>query len=108
MPRIVYEANGVSAHQLERMADELDLSKVKALQLAVSVLSKLSEEIGRGTEIVLRQQGGREVELWLPHLRRLPLSEPASSDAVAPENPRSGKHSAQQRGGRHSARTQKE
>ena len=106
MPRIVYEAKGQSAHQLERMAEELELSKVKALQLAVSVLSKLSEEIGRGTEIVLRHQDGREVELWLPHLRRAPQAEHLPiADTSSEAN---GEHHSPPRSrGRAAARAQK-
>ena len=92
MPRIVYDASGPSAQQLERMAEELELSKVKALQLAVSVLSKLSEEVGRGTELVLRQSDGREVALWLPHLRRAVPSSPGSDELELSER-RNGKHS---------------
>ena len=49
MPRIVFESSDVSAKELQRVADELEMSKVKTLQLALSVMAKLSSEISRGT-----------------------------------------------------------
>ena len=70
MPRIVFNSSDSSAKELQRVADELEMSKVKTLQLALSVMAKLTQEISRGTELVLRQTGGKEVGLWLPQVRR--------------------------------------
>lgn len=68
MPRFVYDASPDSAKQLNHVAQTMATSKVKAIQLAVSVLSKLAGELSKGSEIILRSPDGRETELWLPYV----------------------------------------
>ena len=68
--RIVFDAPTSTARNLSKVSDELALSKVKALQLAVEVLHGLAENIGQGATVLIRKADGSEKELWLPQLTR--------------------------------------
>ncbi|HVT88515.1 MAG TPA: hypothetical protein VHD56_06655 [Tepidisphaeraceae bacterium] len=82
--RIVFQGSPNSIAQLEKMAETLDLSKVKVLQLAVSVLAKISDKISQGATVIVREENGKETEVWLPQVgpgQVRPSSSPRSSVA---------------------------
>lgn len=67
--RIVLQASESTTQDLAKVANEMELSKVKALQVAVQVLAHISDELGQGAELYLKKDGKR-TRLWLPFFRR--------------------------------------
>jgi hypothetical protein len=83
MPRIIFDGDVKTADQLNSVATNLDLSKVRAMKLAVSVLHDLSKELGEGAELVIRKNG-TERGLWLPFVSETAKPSPAGVAQEAP------------------------
>ncbi len=75
--RIVFKADEGEAKLLEKVADDLKLSKIKTLSLAVKTLYRLTKEMSSGKRFLLKHKDGSEMELWLPHLPELPEEDEA-------------------------------
>ena len=86
--RIVLSANQNTSRDLADVAEKLELSKVKALQLAVQVLAEISEELSQGAELYLKRDGKR-TRLWLPFFRRRHRGEPGPAKAGQTPTPSS-------------------
>jgi len=66
--RIVFEAPQEEFQAVDDVAGRLNVSKVAAVRLAVSILSKMIDEMDNGQRIVLKDRDNNEREVWLPQL----------------------------------------
>jgi len=66
--RIVVDASPEMAETIERMAESMSLSQVGTIRVAVDILAKLANELERGSEFILRNDGKEQV-VWMPHLK---------------------------------------
>ncbi|MBM4035347.1 MAG: hypothetical protein FJ291_26695 [Planctomycetes bacterium] len=58
---------GTSA-TLAQTAHALELSQARTIKVAVSVLSRITSKLTKGSKLVLRDKDGHEEEIWLPAL----------------------------------------
>jgi len=69
--RLPVTARGRTPKQLKEMAERLQTSQSRALQLAIHVMSGLTARIEQGATVVFRDTAGKETEMWLPELENL-------------------------------------
>ncbi|NQT88965.1 hypothetical protein HQ560_19510 [bacterium] len=82
--RIVFEASGRLTAALEETAENLSLSKIATIRLAVAILTQITDHVRRGGRVVLRDPDGADREIWLPQLELGPApGERPSSDERA-------------------------
>ncbi len=70
--RIVFAAPPDLMAALEGTADELGLTKIATIRLAVAVLSEIVRQASHGGKLILRDPDGRDRELWLPQISSRP------------------------------------
>ena len=82
--RIVYQGGAATSSQLNKVSDLLGMPKVRVVDLAVAVLADISDRLSQGATLVVRDQTGRERELYFPQIRQAAEAHSPTAETVAP------------------------